>query len=46
MSKQTTVITVNELVNSSAWQRPQVRRIAAGSAEGAAGGGPDNVVFS
>ncbi len=28
------------------WARPEVRRIDAGSAEGAAGAGVDNVVFS
>lgn len=28
------------------WQRPIVRRIEAGEAEGAAGAGADNIVFS
>ncbi len=46
MSKQATATTRDESAKSLLWQRPQVRRIDAGSAEGNGGGGTDNVVFS
>lgn len=35
-----------EIAQRGAWERPAVKRIDAGSAEGAGGGGTDNVVFS
>ncbi|HEX8526355.1 hypothetical protein [Allosphingosinicella sp.] len=35
-----------EQVARTEWVRPEVRRIDAASAEGAAGAGVDNVVFS
>jgi hypothetical protein len=41
--QKTAVLTGN---GRSHWQRPTVRRIEAGAAEGVAGAGADNVVFS
>lgn len=46
MSKQTTRTTHIDSAKSSLWNKPQVRRIHAGQAEGAANAGADNIVFS
>lgn len=46
MSKQTNGTTHNNSAKSSLWNKPEVKRIHAGQAEGAANTGMDNVVYS
>ena len=46
MTKQKTVAAQRDSEKSARWQRPEVRRLEAGLAEGAAATGTDNLVYS
>lgn len=46
MNKQKTVAAHRESDKTASWQRPAVRRLEAGQAEGALGFGGDNAVYS
>ncbi|MGA9581312.1 MAG: hypothetical protein WBR13_05020 [Allosphingosinicella sp.] len=39
-------VTARETAQQAAWQRPELRRIEAGMAEGSRGTGPVDVVFA